>query len=985
MYYHIEQHNYHDFAVIEKNKLSPRSYFIPFATREEADAVSLREKRYASSRVKCLNGKWDFKFFPDPSKMPENIDTDIMPFEKIPVPSCIQFQGYDRPFYVNYRYQFPYDPPKVPRKEKVGKVFMWAGADKNTPVPEWRTPEEEYNYVCVYRTFFAVENVSCRYILSFLGITSCGDIYVNGSFAGYSEGSHNTAEFDVTDLVREGANELVVVVHRWCNGSYLECQDMFRNTGIFRDVLLYEEALTDLWDVEVNTKKTENGYDVSGLLTTCGEDTKIRLTLEGEGVKEEREVSTENGKAAFCLNDLKVKEWNAEHPVLYNFYVETPESCVKLRLGFKQITIRGTRFFLNDTLVKFRGVNHHDTSPTGGYTMTPEEIEKDIALCREFNIDTIRTSHYPPDPYLLELCDEEGIYIVDETDLETHGVFAHRLPPSYNRISSDPKWEAHYLDRVQRMFGRDKLHACIVMWSLGNEAGGYQNQDKMYEFLKKVTDIPVHYEGAIHSLRKAYDVGSEMYPHPSQLHDIGLGICKTRQLNDRPYFLCEYAHAMGVGPGNIEGYWKEIYAFDNLMGGCVWEMIDHAVLHEDGTYTYGGDHGEWEHDGNFCVDGLFYPDRKPSTGARIVRHCYRPLRFAYTGDDQLEVFNTRCFTDGADYTVRICFSTGEEKEEIFSVAPLSRKNFPFAVTDKIRRAKEKGEDLFVTFYTLQGGREVSEEQICLAESFLQKDALVKQDKLPENVRENEGKLFYEDKGVTLKGCDPYTILFRAATDNDKNLLGVNLMKEFYDQRIEVESVNREAGRLLVLGKICCSKKEFLFADTYEMTDRGLLITSRIHCEKGNGILPRFGKTFYLPESFDQVTYLGRDSESYPDMKDQAMIREVSCSVSDMTEPNIRPQESGNRMDCRYAYISDGAHRVCFEALDHAFCLDVKPYSDLELLNMAHREDEIRTGTFVTIQAFQMGIGTASCGPKCEPEYTYPVKEDYEFSFLLRIE
>ena len=282
-------------------------------------------------------------------------------------------------------------------------------------------------------------------------------------------------------------------------------------------------------------------------------------------------------------------EWNAEAPVLYTIRYETPTCCVTEKIGFRTVEIQGDVFLINGHRVKLHGVNHHDTSPTNGYTMTPDEIEKDLLLCKAFNIDTIRTSHYPPDPLLLELADELGIYIVDENDLETHGTFSHQLPPTYNSISHDPKWRPRYLDRIEHLYERDKIHGntAVIMWSLGNESGGYSNTDAMYNYLKERSPLPVHYESAIHCKRQAYDVGSEMYPSVEKVHRVGEHYRKHKRLNDRPYFLCEYAHAMGVGPGNTEAYWQEIYHYDNLMGGCVWEMVDHAVLHPDGTYTYG--------------------------------------------------------------------------------------------------------------------------------------------------------------------------------------------------------------------------------------------------------------------------------------------------------------------------------------------------------------------------------------------------------------
>ena len=617
MRYRINKSNYCDFDIYEINKMAPRSYFIPYPDREAADAVSLAEKRYNSPKVLCLNGKWDFRFYPRPSMLQDILDTDTLSFDKIDVPSCWQFRGYDRPFYVNIRYQFPYDPPKIPEEDPVGRVFSLQGADYGIG-PMWRKPDEEYNFVGVYRTIFNTGENSedKRFILSLLGVASCADVYLNEHFVGYTEGSHNMAEFDLTPHLHDVFNELVIVVHRWCNGSYLEDQDMFRNNGIFRDVLLRIEDKNDFEDVDFQTRKTGASF-LATAIAKLREDAEVTFTLEGPGIKEKKTVKSMACKADVVFRDLFPELWSDGNPALYNMYYEIEGSCVKQRVGFKSVEIRGDKLLVNGSKVKFHGVNHHDTSPKNGYYMTPEEIELDIKLCKEYNIDTVRTSHYPPDPYLLELCDELGIYVVDEADIETHGTYVMKVPPSYNRISDDPAWEDRYADRASRMYYRDRMHPSIVMWSLGNEAGGIHNTDKEYSLLKQLSTLPIHYESAIHTRKKAYDVASEMYPTPEQVHKIGEKSHKVKQLCDRPYFLCEYAHAMGVGPGGMEDYWKEIYSHDSLIGGCVWEMVDHAVLHEDGSYTYGGDHGEWEHDGNFCVDGLFYPDRKPSTGADI--------------------------------------------------------------------------------------------------------------------------------------------------------------------------------------------------------------------------------------------------------------------------------------------------------------------------------------------------------------------------------
>lgn len=988
MQYQLNTSNYHDFQTYEVNKLPPRSYFIPYPDRAQADQVTAAEKRYRSPKVICLNGEWDFKFYPRPSELPEVIDTDIMRFDKLDVPSCWQFRGYARPFYVNMRYQFPYQPPEIPTTEKVGKAFCWIGSDYGIK-PRWQDPGEEYNYVGVYRRFFQVEDDLKNYVLSFLGVASCIDVYVNGSFVGYSEGSHNTAEFDISSYIHEGENELAAVVHRWCNGTYLECQDMFRNNGIFRDVLLRISDDGDIWDVGFKTQKTEKGYRAAASVKLYA-DGEVTFTLEGNGISEKKTVLSKNKVAKAVFEDLDVMEWNAEKPVLYNLYYEVSGSCVKTRVGFKDITIKDTVFYLNGRKVKLHGVNHHDTSCENGYTLTPAEIERDMKLCKEYNIDTVRTSHYPPDPYLLEVCDELGIYVVDEADLETHGTMSHMFPPDYNRISNDPKWAKHYVDRARRLYQRDKTHVSVIMWSLGNEAGGIYNTDRMYDYLKKHTELPIHYESAIHTKKKAYDVGSEMYPPVKRVHEIGEKIYKVRELCDRPYFLCEYAHAMGVGPGDAESYWREIYAYDNLMGGCVWEMVDHAVLHPDGTYTYGGDHGEWEHDGNFCVDGMFYPDRTPSTGARIMKYIYRPIRVRHLGGDRFEVFNTTAFSDGGRYRLECRWSDGSEMTIVPEAAPLTRMEITIETKEHREAAKAAGEDLTLMIVTIdtageRGEREVAREQIVLEEEIAEAPKDTGSIKLPAGLSLKGGRPELKLGGGVMAASDPYTILFRAPTDNDFDFSLHNCMEDFVAQKEEVLSVEQEDNRITVITRIICKKQIFTCTDYYESSEAGIVVTSRLHCEKGKGNLPRFGKAFRLDQSYGKVTYLGRNGESYADMKEQTQIETVTCAVLDMTEPNIRPQESGNRCDCRWASVSNGKQTVTFTALDKAFELGVKPYSDRKLLRMKHREDEMTTGTYITISAFQMGIGTGICGPKTAQEYCYPMERDYELKFMIKVE
>ena len=978
MQYHLNQQNYCEFEIYEKNRLAPRSYFIPYPNRPAADAVSRLEKRYRSPKVRCLNGQWDFKFYPLPADLPAVLDTDRIAFDTIDVPSCWQFRGYDRPFYTNIRYQFPFKPPVIPTTEKVGRVFSWMGCDQGISL-RYKDPGEEYNFVGVYRRFFQVPDPEGHYTISFLGVASCLDLYLNGVFVGYSEGSHNTSEFDLTGRLIAGNNELVAVVHRWCNGTYLEDQDMFRNNGIFRDVLLRQDDPQDIWDINAKTKQTGSTYSLVLTADTL-QDTQVTFTLEGHGIQETRTVAAQNGCACASFDNLPVIQWNAEEPTLYNLYYETSSCCIKEQIGFKTVKIQQDKFYVNGRLIKFHGVNHHDTGPVNGYTMTPEEIERDVRLCKEFNIDTLRTSHYPPDPLLLELADEYGLYVVDENDLETHGTWSMQLPPTYNTISHDPKWESHYMDRITRLYQRDKLHGntCVVMWSLGNEAGGYRNTDKMYQYLKEHSDLPVHYESAVHCKRVAYDVGSEMYPSVQMVHDVGEHRRKQAQFNDRPYFMCEYAHAMGVGPGNTEAYWEQIYRYDNLMGGCVWEMVDHAVRHSDGSYTYGGDHSEWCHDRNFCADGMFYPDRTPSTGAKIIRFIYRPIRVKHLEGNRFEIFNTTGFSDGSRYQLTFRWNDGTEQTLTPTAGPLEHTTIELPLGGAV----QGNLSAIVTTVDTRTGRTVGQEQLVLAEQLLQAPAVTV---FPCGCTVANGKFILNlQGGKCLVTAEQGTLLYRAATDNDTDIFFHNTMATYAAQTEKLISCEKVEGGWQVVTRIANKKAKFLVTDTYQGTSEGILVTSHIHCISGKGILPRFGKCFRLDEDFDWVDYTGRTGESYCDMKEQFPIGRVHCRVADMTEPNIKPQESGNRCDCTIASLSDGQQCVTFEAVENPFELAIKPYTDKALLAMRHRKDENRTGTYVTIQAFQQGIGTGACGPAIAPEFQYSAQRDYTLRFLIRV-
>lgn len=969
MKYTKAQAYYADFNTIEVNRLPSRSYFIPFTTKKGALGVDIKNKRYDSDKVVCLNGIWDFAYYDNPNDLKDTFDTDTIMWDKLDVPSCWQFNGYGKPMYLNARYPFRFKAPKIPTTEPVTKYFSYE---------TWfiHAPEGEYNHLGMYRTFFNAREDK-RYIISFLGVCSCIEVYLNGEFIGYSEESHMTAEFDLTDHIKPEANELVCIVHRWCNGSYLECQDMFRNNGIFRDVLLRVEDKIDIWDIYFKYKKAKDGKYTATILVELSGNGKeeIEVSLTGHGIEKNIIGSPVDGKISVEFKDLDVIEWNAEKPTLYDLLVSIPNSYVYTKVGFKNIKIEDGVYYLNNKKIKIRGVNHHDTSPVNGYTMTLDEIEQDLKLCKEYNVNTIRTSHYQPDPYLIELASELGIYIVDECDLEAHGCRTQSFLFNFNYLSKKRSWMSHYVDRMERHYGRDKLlKTPIIMWSLGNESGDGCNTMAMYEWIKKRSDIPVQYEGAVYNRTKAYDIASQMYPSVADITLVGERKSKTKQFNDRPYWLCEYAHAMGTGPGNLEGYMDVFYKYDNIMGGCIWEMVDHAVLHEDGSYTYGGDHGEWIHDSNFCCDGLFYPNRMPSTGAFIMKHAYRPLRLELASEREIRIFNTLSFTSGKEF--RIDFEVnGKEFSLIPDVKPLRKKIF------EIDLGEIGDKDCFLNakIYEIKTNRLVDETQIVLSEEIRLKP---KKMALPEEFKLVDGHPLIKFKDSKIDISIPYTILFRAGTDNDKERFYFKTMPKWYDEKEKVTESFIGKEQCVVKSIITANKNTFQVEDTYLGMENGVFVTSVIKPISVSGFLPRFGKAFKLDSSFDDVTYYGKDKESYIDMQDHAKIALCHSKVLDMVENNIKPQESGNRMDTRYAELSNGKVLFRFEAVSEAFNLGIKPYSDMELTKMLHRHDEVRSGTYVTISKFQMGIGTGSCGPSTLKEHSFYADREYKLQFII---
>ncbi|MDR2266616.1 MAG: hypothetical protein LBE09_03375 [Christensenellaceae bacterium] len=1026
MKYTINKTNYSNFNVIEVNRLPGRSYFIPFSSEFLAASTPPEEKRYRSDIVLPLNGDWQFKYFAKIKDLPSILDTDNIAFDKISVPSCWAEYGYEPPFYTNIKYPFPVKPPKVPKHEVAG-IYT---SDINGF--SYATGNTQHNSVGVYRRFITIENLNKHRILSFLGVASCLDLYINGQYVGYAEGSHNTSEFDISNFLVEGANEILCVVFKWCNGSYLEDQDMFRHTGIFRDVLLFEENQTYIHDFDCLTLKKDVGYDLQvsvDIKNYNGYRVKATLFSDGQFIAEREVFSTIETYLTF--ESLNVIEWNAEQPTLYSLIIslikdgEVIES-IKKDIGFRTIEIKNGVFLLNDTMIKLRGVNHHDTSPNTGFYLTPAEIQRDILLMKSFNVNAVRTSHYPPDPLFIELCDRHGLYVIDEADIECHGA-------PHLKISGSTKWFARFWDRVSRLFYRDRNSCSVTMWSLGNESGGSKCQNYCYGELKKLTPIPIHYEGVCQKPEFGYDVVSEMYSSVDRVKGLMTGTqpLTSRQraiLAERPYLLCEYAHSMGVGPGGLEDYWQVIYAHKKALGAFIWEFADHAVYHKDGKYkyTYGGDHGEYTHDANFCADGLFYPDRTPHTGAYAMKNVYRPLR-AQVLDRRglIEITNYNTFRSSGYIKIKGLITVNTVKtgefETSLDIPAGGKEKFNLLLDDPYG-------DCLIDLDYYDGDNRIAFEQLRLSDAPFNLKVkenpnvgltMIEEHGLLEIKFANGHLKINTELGILTEYCVANTHFFPVMPDRfqTKGALYTNIFRAPTDNDIEFAKAWRAAGydrvRIVPTGfdydiidgegivnlysKLYGAYDDPIFdvTDTITVSTNSILkvkskLTKTILPKKPAKhvrlpYLPRVGKTVVLKSDYSDVIYYGvGELENYADFKEQARLGLYRASVDDFLQPYLRPQESGNRTGTKFAVFRDkSGDGLMILSTNQPFNFNAKRIDDETLATCKHVEDiQPKNHIFVSVDGYMSGIGTNSCGPAPDIKYLLNPDSDYVTEFKI---
>ncbi|HEY3282240.1 MAG TPA: glycoside hydrolase family 2 TIM barrel-domain containing protein [Armatimonadota bacterium] len=1005
--------------LLQRGRQEPHATFVPYP-----DAASAREAdRQESPFFRLLNGDWQFAYAPDPPSVPTGFERegfDDSAWKPLPVPSCWQLHGYGAPDYTNVNYPFTVDPPFVPSDNPLGLYRM-----------SFDLPQEWDGR---------------RVSLVFEGVCSLFYVWLNGQPIGMSKGSHVPAEFDITAALRPGPNLLAVQVFHRSDASYLEDQDMWRLNGIFRDVYLLARTPLALRDVGLKTwagdsealkvSRSEvpaanapyhlrlsaevrnqgaarSGCSVSALLLDASGAEVATLSLG-------QSVDLAAGASSTLTTEMELaspQRWTAEEPNLYTLLVTlvgpdgSPLEVLPFQVGFRDIRIADQQLWVNGASVKLRGVNHHDTHPDRGYAMTREDLERDLQLMKQHNMNCVRTSHYPPDPYFLDLCDRYGLYVVDEADLETHGFLTGK---SLDYISDDPFWEAAYVDRAVRMVGRDKNHPSVIIWSLGNESGYGSNHEAMAAAIRALDPArPIHYEGA--GERPLVDIVSVMYPTVQTVID------KGRDKSDpRPWYMCEFVHAMGTGPGNIQEYWDAIREHPRLIGGCVWEWADHGIRqHTDSGeewFAYGGDFGDLPNDGNFCIDGLVSPDRRPHPGLLEFKKVVEPVRVEVQGttSGKVRLSNLHDHRDLGFLTLRWHASrAGDELSQGEMPLPalpagqalelqLPLDLVPGALAPTVLTVSLHLKDAALW---APAGHEVAWGQATLPEPMPEAPALsgelevldepyavtVKGAGFSLTLDKWYGELrSWEVGGTQLLAEGPRLQAWRAPTDNDVHMAngwreaGLDRLSH-RAARTAVTAKSDEAVELLVESVLGAYPILPAFGVTYTYLVKGdgtVTLTTKVKPLKDLPTLPRVGLTLRLPAGFDQFRWAGRGPHmSYPDMKHSARFGLWSGTVDEQYEVEVRPQETGNRTDTQWAEIINAAgHGLRVWGVPN---VSVLHYTAEDLTAAQHTTDlHARAETVLNLDYVQSGLGSQSCGPGPLEQYLIQPSE-MEFTVTLQ--
>ena len=1010
----IVPRHYEDLKIMHENTMPSRAYYMP-ASHEMGPLV---EDRFSSDRVICLNGTWEFQYFTSIYDLQEKFyeqGYDCSRFTQVEVPGVWQNYGYDSHQYTNVRYPIPLDPPYVPQENPCGAY--------------------------VRKFYYEIPEEAPRAYLNFEGVDSCFYVWVNGKYVGYSQVSHATSEFDVTEVLKNGENTLAVLVLKWCDGTYLEDQDKFRMSGIFRDVYFVNRPENVVYDYFTTTEIQEEQAVITVQASYQGKAVPTKLTLYDAEHKEiASQVFQENTGTVYTHKAvILVKEpnlWNPEQPYLYTLVLETEGEVITDRIGLREICVKDAVLYVNGTAIKFKGVNRHDSDPVTGFVIGLEQMKKDLQMMKESNFNAVRSSHYPNVPYFYQLCDEYGFFVIAEADNESHGTQSQYLKDSNwenvsrkwnERISDNPEFIPATLDRTKLCVHREKNRPCIIIWSMGNECGYGCTFEEALKWTKGFdsTRLTCYESSFYRSDRRKYDysnidIFSRMYPSLEEIQEY------VDKKPDKPFLLIEYCHAMGNGPGDLEDYFQMIYQYDVLCGGFVWEWCDHAVYQGQAAngkekYLYGGDFGEEVHDGNFCMDGLVYPDRTPHTGLLEYQNVYRPARVVSfcqkTGELCLE--NYMNYVDLKDYIYLVyevnCDGKLLEKKQFIlqeSVLPHKKGTILLDIT-----VPDSGKCYLKVSYHLKHGTSVmaqgsrmgfdeillknqdgrNQQATALLETQEQKEAEVQVSETDRFLSIRSDTFFYvynklsglfeqlSVDGEELLETPMELNIWRAPTDNDRKIkqewidAGYDRSKaRAYDTHWEMNGEGIRIYSTVSVAAVAIQK--VLDIEAVWKIYRTGEISVKMHVKKDREFpqLPRFGIRLFLRGEYENLKFYGLGPhESYRDKCRSCSHGLYDTTVEEQHEDYICPQENGSHTDCDYLML-EKENQTVTAVSSRPFSFNVSYYSQEELTRKAHNFELEKSGsTIVCLDYAQNGIGSNSCGPELRKEYQF-TEETFTF-------
>ena len=1000
--------NYHQsLEHLHVNCEKPRAYFIPYQSAEAA----LGDNRAQSQSFISLCGEWDFKFYPSLAQVCEEELLACEDFGRITVPRCWQTdlgKGYDTPNYLNTRYPIPVDPPTVPEDNPCGLYRR--------------------------RVFIHKNMLEKQIYINFEGVDSCFYLYINGSFVAYSQVSHMTSEIDVTEYLHEGQNTIHVLVLKWCDGTYLECQDKFRYSGIFREVFLLLRDKVHLTDIFAKTSVDEDlaNASVKVELSANGK-AEVAYSLvcpTGDTVASGNAEIDESGEIDIALTSPTL--WSDEDPALYTLMLASGREHICLFIGLKRIEIKDAVVYVNGQKVKLRGVNRHDSHPILGYATPIDHMREDLYIMKRHNVNCVRTSHYPNDPRFLGLCDKLGLFVVSEADLETHGM-NEPVVADWGKLTNSDDWTEVYLDRAERMLERDKNHPCVIMWSVGNESGIGKNFNAMLEYYRSRTpEILTHCEDLsrnrymryINELKNTVDdeaakatlacnlisVESRMYPAPGEVEELYL----KKDIFPAPFFMCEYSHAMGNGPGDLKAYWDLIYKYDKFVGGCVWEFTDHASaagedIYNAPRYLYGGDYRDDPHDSNFCVDGLVYPDRRPHTGLMEYKNVIKPMLIEYVKESgTVRVTSRRYYVSLSDYDLnwklqRDGKTVAEGSLGELDIAPQSSAEYKLDIDE----AMLQGGNCYLMLTAIQNcdtpwadrGYEIGFEQFVLCESEADGDivnyyspyAAISCETVGDEVCVTTADTVYRvnvksglitsifNGGKELLTAPVTPTMWRAPTDNDRRIRPQCISFGFHKAgtrcySCQVAEINDKSVTVVADMSMVSpvNLPHLKMAVTYVFyAEGGVAVT--IDAQKRAGLmpLPRFGVQFNMPEGSERLRYFGRGPvESYIDKRHASYEGLFETKVSDHFEHYVKPQENMAHTDTKWMQVGSlTGHGLTVARTEGDFSFNCSHFTPHMLTSIIHDYDlKPLKETVVNIDYRHAGIGSHSCGPMLDPKW-----------------